>query len=796
MTSPNPVNRNRRSVSAFLVLLVLAAGLATAAATPAGASANLAAAQHNEWHTEVDDPTLHPSPLSGGNWRFGGSTDHGNGPAIYYEGQSNFTYLDHDFNPANHWAEWDMGHHYGTQEIQLFIPKLQANAQIRYRILDGSTWRWTTPVIRQIKILNGWHSIGNHFDSNGRRIRIQVHWEDSSQDPEARTWLLGIDTARMRCVSNCTSRPNVPVAMLYGSGKKWNSVPGATSYDISIWDGTREEISTGHGCCGESLGFLYGTERYRVRAVNSAGASGWSDWVQIASVPVVPAVPSGLQFSSGRVMWGSVSGATSYDVRVCTNDGCVTHREIDCCEWRYGDGPFNSIRVRAMNSAGHSDWSTRVDGPIVEVPEPQPPSPPRNVNAVAHGQQQVRVTWSPPSDSGSSAIKHYTVRYSRGSHGDDPPWRSRLYTTTSTSHTSPNLRRGVTYTVTVTAVNRDGRTSRSVSDTATTRTRATTAPSPPRNVNAVAHGQQQVRVTWSPPSDSGSSAIKHYTVRYSRGSHGDDPPWRSRLYTTTSTSHTSPNLRRGVTYTVTVTAVNRDGRTSRSVSDTATTRTRATTAPSPPRNVNAVAHGQQQVRVTWSPPSDSGSSAIKHYTVRYSRGSHGDDPPWRSRLYTTTSTSHTSPNLRRGVTYTVTVTAVNRDGRTSRSVTDTATTRTRATTEHTCRWQQCERRGARTAAGSGHVVAAVGLRQLCMALHMRYSRGSDGDDPPWRSRLYTTTSTSRPGPDLRRGVTYTAVTAVNPTAEPAARASDTANSSSIESPQETRGLTNGTQQTS
>ena len=96
------------------------------------------------------------------------------------------------------------------------------------------------------------------------------------------------------------------------------------------------------------------------------------------------------------------------------------------------------------------------------------------------------------------------------------------------------------------------------STTPTTTTPGTAAPSEPLNVEAAVHGTRQLRVTWSSPLDSGSSAIKHYTVQYSRGALRGVPPWRSRLYTTTSTSHISPNLRYGTTYTITVTAVNRD----------------------------------------------------------------------------------------------------------------------------------------------------------------------------------------------------------------------------------------------
>ena len=233
---------------------------------------------------------------------------------------------------------------------------------------------------------------------------------------------------------------------------------------------------------------------------------------------------------------------------------------------------IDAVRMRCVSSCS----STSSNGP---------PTEPRSVSAAAHGTRQIRVTWSPPSNTDSAAIKHYRVRYSRPAIGDNPAW-SRLYTTTSTSHTSGNLRYGTTYTVTVTAVNRDDLSSRSATDTATTRAQETetTAPSPPRNVDAEAHGQRQIRVTWSPPSNTGSAAIKHYRVRYSRPAIGNSPAWRSRLYTTTSTSHTSGNLRYRTTYTVTVTAVNRDDLPSRSATDTATTRAQETETTAPRRD--------------------------------------------------------------------------------------------------------------------------------------------------------------------------------------------------------------------
>ena len=298
----------------------------------------------------------------------------------------------------------------------------------------------------------------------------------------------------------------------------------------------------------------------------------------------------------------------------------------------------------------------------------EPPTPPRSVIATPHGESSLRVTWSAPTSSGSSPISGYEVEYSRDAlrnhpvYGDRGPYNSGPVSVDGRSHTTGAFLRGVTYRVKVTAINRDGLRSEPATDIATTRA-STTTPPPPRNVSAAAHGTKQIRANWSPPSNSGSAPIKHYTVRYSRPAIGDSPPWQSRLYTTTGTSHTSPGLRYGTTYTVTVTAVNRDDRASRAATDTATTRARTTTPPSSPRDVRVVT-GDRRLTVTWDAPRQSGSSSISHYEIKYSRESGGPgDPGWSSEanVSATAPRSHVSPRLGRGRPYTVEITAVNRD---------------------------------------------------------------------------------------------------------------------------------------
>ena len=193
----------RRVISSLLVYSLLAAGLATAIATPAGATQLSASIQQQvSWHVN-DDPTLH-----GANWQAGdpASASNGYGPSKYFGG-SNYAYLSRDIDPTSHWAQWDMGTRIGTQEIEVFIPHRLATAQTRYGITVGSSTTHTD-LIAQREIY-GWHSLGR-VSTNGNRTRIEVRWEDSRQDQEANSWLLGVDALRMRCVSNCGLGPTPP----------------------------------------------------------------------------------------------------------------------------------------------------------------------------------------------------------------------------------------------------------------------------------------------------------------------------------------------------------------------------------------------------------------------------------------------------------------------------------------------------------------------------------------------------------------------------------------------------------
>ncbi|MCY3861459.1 MAG: fibronectin type III domain-containing protein [bacterium] len=200
-----------------------------------------------------------------------------------------------------------------------------------------------------------------------------------------------------------------------------------------------------------------------------------------------------------------------------------------------------------------------------------PPSSPQGVSAVAHGERQIRVSWSPPSNSGSSAISHYLVSYSRPAIGFTGPWTSTA-TVTGTSHTSRNLRYGVTYRVTVTAVNKDGLTGTLAEDSAATRNSNSTPPSEPRNmtvglVDSSSDSdriEDDIKIRWDPPSNTHGSPVTKYRYCLERGPVKSGPEaisttW-SKCYDTKENERSIIfNARKCAVYEITVAARNRHG---------------------------------------------------------------------------------------------------------------------------------------------------------------------------------------------------------------------------------------------
>lgn len=166
---------------------------------------------------------------------------------------------------------------------------------------------------------------------------------------------------------------------------------------------------------------------------------------------------------------------------------------------------------------------------------PKAPSQPTAVTATA-AQGGVRVTWTPPTNTGGTPITGYTVNSSPG---------GLTCTSTSTACTVTGLGKGISYTFTVTATNAVGTSDPSEASPEVTLT------STPGRVTALKATplKAAVQVTWVTPTDTGGLEISRYEYRVGKQT------WVS----TTSTGVTIRNLVKGRSITVQVRAVNATG---------------------------------------------------------------------------------------------------------------------------------------------------------------------------------------------------------------------------------------------
>lgn len=260
----------------------------------------------------------------------------------------------------------------------------------------------------------------------------------------------------------------------------WSVAPGASGYDLEIDGAVRTWVS-------RSIAHLYlapnSTHTYRVRSKNWAGTSAWSALVS-ATTPgssVVPPMPTGLTATAGSssqidVRWSSAIGLTGYDLEV---DGAVkTNVTSPYAHTGLAAGSTHTYRVRALNSAGASPWSSVVSattsgGSVV-------PPVPGGLTVTVASSSQVNVSWN----SATSATSY------------DLEVDGTIKTGVASPYAHTGLYGGSTHTYRVRAKNTAGASAWSASVSATTSS-GTVIPPVPSGLTATAASSSHINVSWS-----------------------------------------------------------------------------------------------------------------------------------------------------------------------------------------------------------------------------------------------------------------------------------------------------------
>jgi len=407
---------------------------------------------------------------------------------------------------------------------------------------------------------------------------------------------------------------------------------GATRYYIyrsTTADGTYTQIdytffnSTSYTNTSLSSGTTY---YYKVAAYNGGWTSAQSGY---ASATTPPSVPTGVTATSNSansitVSWGSVTGATGYyiyhSITASGNyDSVGNSATTSYTNTSLSENTTYYYKVAAYNSGGTSTKSSYVSATTL----PNPPDTPTSVTATAIASSQITVSWG----SVAGASRYYIYRSTTAFGTYDS-----VGTSATTSYANTDLSSGTAYYYKVAAYNSGG--TGALSDYAY----ATTLLGVPTGVTATANSESSITISWS----SVTSATGYYIYRSTNGNAYDS------VGTSATTSYTDTGLSSGTMYYYKVVAYN-SGETGNQSSYTY-----ATTPPSVPTSVTAVANSVSSITVSWS----SVTGATGYYIYR----SESADGTYAQVGTYTTATSYTNTYLSSGTTYYYKVAARNNGG--------------------------------------------------------------------------------------------------------------------------------------
>ena len=341
---------------------------------------------------------------------------------------------------------------------------------------------------------------------------------------------------------------------------------------------------------------------FRATALSNAGASAPSTASAAAAPtgpPATPAAPTAVPASgSAKVSWtapaANGSPITSYKVIASPGNKSCTTTTTSCTVSGLLNGTAYTFTVSATNAIGTT--MSPASAPVTPASAPTAPAAP----SVTPGNASVSATWTPSAENGSPITSYKVVASPSG----------KSCTTAGTSCTITGLTNGTPYTFTVAATNGVGTTTSAPSRSAT----PATVPGAPTQVVATGSASgtpptPSMTVTWKAPTNTGGSSITSYVVTM------DQVPTKTCTYTVGQTPANTcviSGLTRATLYSFTIVARNAMGPSAPSASSTLAS---TFSTPGAPTNIG-VTGGDTTVTVTWTPPTNTGGSAITSYIVK------------------------------------------------------------------------------------------------------------------------------------------------------------------------------------
>ena len=368
-----------------------------------------------------------------------------------------------------------------------------------------------------------------------------------------------------------------------------------------FWSSSENSITSAvYYYLSSDVGYLTEYKRlgHSVRCILGAGST--------VTTPGTPTnVTASVSGSQIYVSWNPVSNATNYKVyRSSTASGTYTQiGSATSNTYLYDSSPltgYNYYKVKAVNSAGESDYSSYASCNYITVPDA-----PTNVAATLSG-SQIQITWN--SVSNATSYNVYRSSTASGTYTQIGSATSNTYLYDSSPLTGYNYYK-------VTAVNSAGESSYS----SVVSCNYVTIPNAPTNVSATVSGSQ-VYVSWGAVSN--ATSYKVYRSSTASGTYTQIGSATSNTYLYDSSPMTGYNYYK-------VKAVNSAGESSYS-SYAYCNYSGGATVPSAPTGVSATVSGSQ-IYVSWG--SVSNATSYKVYRSSTANGTYSQIGSATSNTY-------------------------------------------------------------------------------------------------------------------------------------------------------------------